>query len=377
MWNRLKYLLIGPPLSTQDLKEARLNKVRALATFSPDALSSMAYANQEIYLGLIIAGSAGLALSLPIGLTIVALLAILAMSYFQTVHAYPSGGGSYIVARENLGTLPGLIAASALLLDYLLTAAVSLTAGAAAIASAFPVLWPYQISIALAFLIIIALANLRGIRESGTFMALPVYLFLGTYLAMIAYGTVRLIIEGPGSLATVAPLPTEPLTAALVLHAFSTGCTALTGTEAISNGVPAFQTPESKNAGKTLVVMALLMGVLFVGSIGLTQQFAVIAGPDETILSALAHRVLGNGVAYFVIQISTMLILAVAVFILRIRVVILVVVVLGLCVILEMLNGKILVELLIIILAMELIVLEQLLVGIGVLSLTPLLLAIL
>jgi amino acid transporter len=312
MLNKTKYLLIGSPLPTQQAMHRRLNKIRALAAFSPDALSSIAYANQEIYLGLVVAGSAGLALSFPIGLAITLLLAIVALSYFQTIHGYPSGGGSYVVARENLGTLPGLIAAAALLLDYLLTAAVSLTAGVAAIASAFPILWPHRVALSLGILIVITLANLRGLRETGTLMAIPVYLFLFTYLPMLAYGLIRAVMDGPGTLVTAAPPPTLPLTTFLVVHAFSTGCTALTGIEAISNGVPAFKPPEARNAGRTLIVMALLMGVLFLGSIGLTQFLAVVAGPQETILSALARRLLGSGPAYLLIQVSTMLILAVA-----------------------------------------------------------------
>jgi len=312
MWSEIKEALIGSPLPTRLLEEKRLNKIRALAAFSPDALSSIAYANQEIYLGLVVAGSAGLPLSLPIALAIMGLLTLLALSYFQTIHAYPSGGGSYIVARENLGTLPGLVAAAALLMDYLLTAAVSLTAGVAAIASAFPVVWPHRVTLSLLLLLVITLANLRGLHETGTLMAGPVYLFLFAYLSMLAYGAVRTVMEGPGARAAVAPLPSEPLTAFLVLHAFSAGCTALTGIEAISNGVPVFQRPESKNAGRTLIVMALLMGILFLGSIGLTQLLGVVAGPEETILSALARRLLGSGPAYLLVQASTMLMLAVA-----------------------------------------------------------------
>jgi len=312
MLNTLKDLIIGSPLPTRQLLDKRLNKVRALAAFSPDALSSIAYANQEIFLGLVVAGSAGLSLSWPIGLAITALLILVALSYFQTVHAYPSGGGSYVVARENLGTLPGLIAAAALAIGYLLTAAVSLTASVAAIASAFPQLWPHRVLIALAFLLVITLINLRGVRESGTLMAMPVYLFLTTYLLMLAYGAVRAATAGPGSLTLVAPPASQPLTTFLILRVFSAGCTALTGIEAISNGVPAFQPPETKNAGKTLLAMAFLMGLLFVGSIGLTQYLAVVAGPQETILSALARRLLGSGLPYLVIQFSTMLILAVA-----------------------------------------------------------------
>ncbi len=312
MLSRLKHLLLGSPLPTQEMAEARLNKVRALAAFSPDALSSIAYANQEIYLGLLIAGSAGLALAFPIGIAIALLLTIVALSYFQTIHAYPSGGGSYVVARDNLGTLPGLVAAAALLIGYLLTAAVSLTAGVEALASAFPALWEHRVPVALLLLLIITLLNLRGLRETGSMMAIPVYLFLVVYLLMLAYGLARLLIDGPGALSAVVPPPSAPLTTLLLLRAFSAGCTALTGIEAISNGVPAFRTPESRNAGRTLLVMALLMALLFVGSIGLTQALAVVAGPQETILSALARRVLGSGPAYLLVQASTMLVLAVA-----------------------------------------------------------------
>jgi amino acid transporter len=312
MFTRIKELLIGPPLPNQKLFEKKLNKVRALAAFSPDALSSIAYANQEIYLGLLVAGSVGLSMAWPIGLAIVAVLAIAAFSYYQTIHAYPSGGGSYIVARSNLGTVPGLLAGAALLIDYVLTAAVSLTAGIDALASAFPTLWAYRVPLALLPLALITLVNMRGLRETGTVMAIPVYLFLVSYLAMLGVGLFVLWRDGPGNLVVSAPPAVAPLTVFLLLHAFATGCTALTGIEAISNGVPVFRPPETKNAGRTLVVMALLMGVLFVGSIGLTQALAVVAGPQETILSALARRILGSGPLYILTQISTMLILTVA-----------------------------------------------------------------
>ncbi len=311
MLSRLKDFLIGPPLPTHQTREQKLNKIRALAAFSPDALSSIAYANQEIYLGLLVAGSAGLLLAWPIGLAIIGVLIMVAISYNQTIHAYPSGGGSYIVARSNLGTVPGLIAAGALMIDYVLTAAVSLTAGMDAIASAFPVLWPYRMTLALVVLALITLANLRGLKETGTLMSVPVYLFLFTYLPMLAYGLVRLAIDGPSAPVNVPPA-TGTITTFLILHTFATGCTALTGIEAISNGVPAFKSPESKNAGQTLIVMGILMGLLFVGSIGLTQFLGIVAMPQETILSALARHLLGTGPIYFVIQTSTMLILAVA-----------------------------------------------------------------
>ncbi len=305
-------LLVGSPLPTGRLEEERLNKVRALAAFSPDALSSIAYANQEIYLGLVVAGVAGLGYSFPIALAITGLLTILALSYFQTIHAYPGGGGSYTVARENLGTGLGLVAAAALLIDYLLTAAVSLTAGVAALASAFPGLWPYRTGLALLLLLVITLANLRGLRETGTMMAIPVYFFLFSYLAMLAFGVVRALLEGPVPFAATAPPPTQPVSTFLLLHTFAAGCTALTGIEAISNGVPAFRPPQSKNAGLTLLLMAFLMGTLFLGSVGLTQYFGVVAGPEETILSALARRILGQNAAYLLVQVGTLLVLAVA-----------------------------------------------------------------
>lgn len=312
MVSRIRHLIIGSPLPTEQVAHRRLNKIRALAAFSPDALSSVAYANEEIFLALVVAGSAGLFLSLPIALAIAGLLILVALSYYQTIQRYPTGGGSYAVARENLGTLAGLTAGSALLLDYVLTAAVSLTAGVAAIASAFPALWNHRVGLSLLLLVIVTLLNLRGIRETGTWMSFPVYLFIVAYLVMIAIGAGRVIVQGPGSLVAVAPQAIHPLTALLILRAFSVGCTALTGIETMSNGVPAFKPPESKNAGRTLMVMAVLMGLLFVGSMGLTQYLAVMPGPQETITSALARRLLGSGPAYFVIQASTMLILAVA-----------------------------------------------------------------
>ena len=312
MLTRIKCLLIGSPLATYHLEHKRLNKTRALAAFSPDALSSFAYANEEIFLGLVVAGAGGLALSLPIGLVIGGLLTVVALSYFQTIHGYPSGGGSFVVAQENLGTVPGLIAGAALLIDYLLCAAVCVTAGVSAIASAFPILWAYKVELSLLLVAILMLANLRGQRETGTLMTIPVYLFLFAYLPMIAVGIVRSIVEAPGSLAAAAPPPVQHLSTFLVLRAFAMGCTALTGVEAISNGVPAFQRPEAKNAGRTQLVMALLMGVLFLGSIGLISYFGVVAGPQETITSALARRVLGSGPAYLLVQASMMAVLALA-----------------------------------------------------------------
>lgn len=310
--SKLHELLIGHALPTSKWGELRLDNVRALAALSPDALSSIAYANQEIYLGLVVAGWVGLNYALPIALAIAALLAILTLSYSQTILAYPSGGGSYTVAKENLGRLPGLIAAAALLIDYVLTAAVSLTAGIAAIASAFPILWSHRVGLALLLLALLTLINLRGLRETGTLIAIPVYLFVGAYLLMIGYGFARLLIEGAGPIPAAALPSAEPVTLFLILHTFSSGCTALTGVEAISNGVTIFRKPETRNARRTLLVMACLMGTLLLGSITLTQSFGVVAGPQETILSALARRLLGSGPAYVFVQVATLLILLVA-----------------------------------------------------------------
>lgn len=313
MFHKLKYLLIGSPLPNQMMADKQLNKVRALAAFSPDALSSLAYANQEIFLGLVIAGSAGLSLQFPIALAITLLLGIVALSYSQTIHGYPLGGGSYTVARENLGTIPGLTAGSALLLDYVLTAAVSLTAGMAAISSAFPELWPYRVWLALGLLGIITIINLRGLRESGSAMAIPVYLFLFSFIGMLLFGLIKAALQGtPTPLTNGAPPASSTLGLLLILHAFSAGCTALTGVEAISNGVTAFKSPSWINARKTLVIMTVLMAFLFLASMGLTQFFGVVAGPNETILSALTRKLVGHGSIYYLVQFSTLAVLAVA-----------------------------------------------------------------
>jgi len=313
--NSLRDIFIGPPLPTKRLAHEKLDNFKALAALSPDALASIAYANQEIFLGLVVAGAAGLAYSWWIAVAIAGLLGVLALSYSQTITAYPSGGGSYTVARENLGVNVGLVAASALLTDYALNVAVSVTAGVAAAISAFPELESYRTGLALLLLLVITLANLRGMREAGAIMTVPVYLFVGTYLLMIVVGGVRLLLgEPPGSFADTAPAATADLGLLLLLHTFATGCTALTGVEAISNGVQVFQEPAARNANRTMAAMAVLMGVLFLGTIGLSQVFAVVKLPHETILSALTRRIFDGWppFVYYVIQISTLLVLMVA-----------------------------------------------------------------
>ncbi len=289
----------------------KVTKLEGLAAFSPDALSSIGYANQEIYLGLVVAGSVGLALAFPIALTITVLLSLLAVSYYQITQAFPSGGGSYTVARTNFGTVPGLVAAAALIVDYLLNVAVSLTTGVDAITSAFPQLLSDKVVLSLLLLAAITLLNLRGMRETGIVMAIPVYLFILAYLSMLTYGGIRLAIQGPVSVAPTTLPAIEPLTTLLLLRTFSTGCTAVTGIEAISNGVRSFRSPSAKNAGETMMIMPLLMGTLFLGSVGLTQILGVTAGPQETILSALTRHLLGSGPAYLIIQAVTLIMLTV------------------------------------------------------------------
>ncbi|MEJ2150128.1 MAG: APC family permease [Chloroflexota bacterium] len=312
-WRHVRELIIGSPLPSTELAEKRLDNFRALAALSPGALASVAYANQEIFLGLAVAGAVGLAYSWPIACVIAALLGLLSLSYMQTIEAYPAGGGSYAVALENLGTLVGLIAAAGLLIDYVLNVAVSLTAGVEALASAFTVLWPHRVAISLFLLGIIMLINLRGLHETGTAMTVPVYLFVATYLVMIAAGVVTALVDGPAPPSPLNLPPTlVPLSVFLVLRTFASGATALTGVEAISNAVPVFKPPEVRHARQTMLVMALLMGVLFLGTVGITQYLGITAGSEETILSALARRLFGSGPLYLLIQSSTLLVLVVA-----------------------------------------------------------------
>ncbi|MBV9598430.1 MAG: APC family permease, partial [Chloroflexi bacterium] len=262
---RVKHLVLGTPIPTAREAHERLNKVRALAVFSSDALSSVAYGGEEIMKVLVLAGAGALALTMPISAVIVLLLAIVVLSYRQTIRAYPSGGGSYIVASDNLGMLPGLTAAGALLIDYVLTVSVSIAAGVAALTSMVPDWLPYTVPMTVGAVLLIVLANLRGLRESGTIFAAPTYLFVIMMYVLIVWGLVRLT-TGDYSYTpppSVRSFGAEPLTIFLVLRAFAQGCSAMTGTEAISNGVPAFKPPESNNARTTLVWMGVLLGTMF------------------------------------------------------------------------------------------------------------------
>ncbi|MBN2367983.1 APC family permease, partial [Candidatus Woesearchaeota archaeon] len=312
MIKRIKRAVIGKPLPNWEYKHQRLPKTLALAVFSSDSLSSVAYATEEILLVLVTAGAAYLSYSLPISLIILFLLWVLIMSYRQTIQAYPHGGGAYSVAKENLGKYPGLVAASALLLDYMLTAAVSVAAGVAALTSAFPVLLPYKVLMGVLLMLFIAILNLKGVKESGVIFAIPTYLFIISFLTMIIVGMYRY------ATGQIVPLPTEEITAVtgfslfLLLRAFSSGCAALTGIEAVSNGVPAFKQPESKNARITLVIMAILLTVLFFGITFLAQQYHVTPHHERTIVSYLAENILGRNLFYYIIQAFTMLILVLA-----------------------------------------------------------------
>lgn len=313
MPNVLKRLLVGRPLKTARTSEERLSKKAALAIFSSDALSSVAYATDEILLVLVAAGSVGLGYSVPVAAAILALMFVVVVSYGQTIRAYPSGGGAYVVAKENLGRVPGIIAGASLLVDYILTVAVSLTAGVAAITSAFPSLYPERVTIAIAVLALITLANLRGIRETGRIFAVPTYAFIASLAALIVVGLWK---AASGALPALPPPTGNPdvwvITPFFLLHAFAAGCTALTGIEAISNGVQSFKKPEAKNARTTLRIMGAVLACLFLGITALARKTGVVPLEHETVISQLARAVFDHGFLYYLIQAATAVILLLA-----------------------------------------------------------------
>ena len=308
----LKRVLVGPPMPLAQARHERLGKSIALAVFSSDAMSSVAYATEEILLILVLAGAAAAHLANPIAVSIAGLLIIVAISYQQTIHAYPNGGGSYIVAHDNLGTVPGLVAAAALLVDYVLTVAVSVAAGVAAITSALPSLQGYKVVLGVLFVAAIALANIRGVRESGRIFAVPTYFFIVSFGVLLVGGFYRMVTGTLEPVTGPPPAAMEALTWFLVLRAFSSGCTAMTGTEAISNGIPAFRAPESRNAAITLAWMAGILATLFVGLTVLASALHVLPSDTETVVSQIARRVFGSGLLYYLIQAATALILVLA-----------------------------------------------------------------
>jgi amino acid transporter len=313
-------IFFGRPLASEEELGERLSKTKALAIFSSDAISSSAYATEEILRVLILGGAAALALGVWVSAAISILLVAVAISYRQICIAYPTGGGSYTVSRRNIGQTVSLIAASALLIDYVMTVAVSTSSAVEQIVSAFPALFPERVLIGVVAIGLIASANLRGLREAGNIFAAPTYLFIGSALIMIAVGTFRIVVLGEG--ATYAPTlvdqvsnTVQPITLLLFLRAFAAGAVALTGTEAIATGVPAFKPPEAKNAATTLGWMAGLLGVLFIGLTFLAVHFAIspIEFPEkQTVISQIARTVYGDGIPFYLFQAFTALLLFLA-----------------------------------------------------------------
>ena len=321
LWARLKSIFIGRPLASEEEIGERLSKKKALAIFSSDAISSSAYATEEIVLAFILSGAALQALdfSLPVSIAIAGLLAIVAFSYRQVCIAYPTGGGSYSVSKANFGRMASLVAASALLIDYNLTAAVSTSSAVEQIVSAFPDLHEIQVYLGVGALGLITLANLRGLREAGNIFALPTYLFLFSALTMIAIGAWRILVDGYQGVPPPEMVEATANTAGaaglfLLLRAFASGAVALTGTEAIATGVPAFQPPEAKNAAKTIMAMAGILAVLFIGITFLATNFAVfpIEEPKQTVIAQVARIVYGDSIAFFAFQAFTALLLFLA-----------------------------------------------------------------
>ncbi len=314
MKRSLKTVLLGKPLLAQDMHHECLDKRRALAIFSSDALSSVAYATEAILIELLFVGTIFMDWSMIVAIAIIGLLVILILSYRQTIHLYPNGGGAYIVAKENLGETPGLVAAGALMMDYLLTVSVSISAGVEALTSAFPQLHSSSVSLGLLAILLITLGNLRGMQESAKIFAIPPYVFIFSILALIGTGIYKL---AAGELVTqpiseVVRFSYEPLGLFMILKAFSAGCTALTGVEAVSNGVPVFKNPKSHNAVVTLSWMAGLLGIMFIGITFLAHALHILPSDTETVLSQIARATFGTTFFYYLIQVSTTAILLLA-----------------------------------------------------------------
>jgi len=311
-----QHWLIGRPLATADAPHQTIGKLIGLAVFSSDALSSVAYGPQELMLILAVAGTSALSYSIPIVLAIVALLAVLTFSYRQTIHAYPGGGGAYIVARDNLGELPAQTAGAALLTDYILTVAVSIASGVAQITSAFPSLYQYRVEISVGMILLVMLINLRGVKESGTTFAIPTYFFLIMMCFTVGIGLFRMLTGSLGLVVDPPKMPfdlVQPLTIVIILRAFANGTTSLTGVEAISNGITAFKEPRSKNAAGTMLWMAGILGSLLITMVVLSLHIGAIPSDQETIVSQLGRTVYDNrGPLYLMLISSTTVILMMA-----------------------------------------------------------------
>ena len=312
----LKRWLVGDPLKTTQAADQRLSKTLALAIFSSNNISSVAYATEEILLVLVLAGTAAIAWSIPLSLAILFLVLVLTISYRQIIYEYPEGGGAYTVAKANLGELPSLIAAGALMISYVVTVAVSIAAGIAALTSAIPSLFVHREALGLVTILFIVIMNLRGVRESGRFFSVPTYFAIGVLSLLVVVGVVRSLYDSkPVPLAINPAEPSgelEPLTLFLILRAFAVGCSAVTGMEVISNGVKAFRHPESKNAATTMIWMSVILSSLFMGISWLAYQHSIIPKIDETVVSQLAHVTFGTGAVYYAVQIGTMILLILA-----------------------------------------------------------------
>lgn len=308
----LKRWLVGDPLKTAQARHERLSKTIALAIFSSNAISSVAYGTEEILLVLILAGPAAVAWSIPVSLAILFLVLVLTISYRQIIHEYPEGGGAYVVARTNLGDRPALVAAAALMIDYVLTVAVSVAAGIAALTSAIPSLFVHREALGLVAILFIIMMNLRGVRESGKFFAIPTYFAIGALGLLVLVGSVRSLASTGAVLPSSTPAETEALTLFLILRAFAAGCSAVTGMEVISNGVKAFRPPEPRNAAITMVWMSTILASLFMGISWMAYHYGILAKIDETVISQLARLTFGTGPIYYSIQIGTMALLVLA-----------------------------------------------------------------
>ncbi|HGW6169432.1 TPA: APC family permease [Enterococcus faecalis] len=309
----LKRLFIGKPLKSAENDEHKLSRFAALALLSSDALSSIAYGTEQIVVVLVTLSAAAIWYSLPIAAFVIILLISLTLSYRQIIHAYPHGGGAYVVSSENLGRNAGLLAGGSLLVDYMLTVAVSVSAGAEAIISAIPALYGHQVAISIGIVILITLMNLRGLRESASFLMLPVYSFIAIITLLIVVGLFKIVTGAQPLNATALPEAVVPgISIALVLRAFSSGSSSLTGVEAISNAVPFFKKPRAKNAAGTLALMATILGFFFVGITFINYWYGIVPKEEVTVLSQIGKAVFGQNILYYLLQFATALILAVA-----------------------------------------------------------------
>ncbi len=311
---RTRRILFGRWLSSEEELAERLPKWKALAVFSSDVMSSVAYATEASMFTLLAVGTVAFSYLMPISFLIVGLLVLVTFSYRQTIRAYPGGGGSYIVAHANLGTLPGLVAAAALLTDYVLTVAVSVSSGVFNLASAFPVVADWTVPIIVACILLVMAVNLRGIRESGSIFALPTYIFIVSVVLLVGVGLLRTALGQPPHVTGVTPIavPAESLSLLLLMRAFADGCSAMTGTEAISNGTPAFKPPEWKNAQTTMVTMAGILGVVFLGISYLATVSGAVPTEHVSVLSQIGEATFGQGPIYYILILSTMGILVLA-----------------------------------------------------------------